>query len=230
MGFVLKRTGMDLWWSEQESNWVKSPADARIWRAREGAQTSVSRISRFIWANFFPQNFAIEERPELEPHADEPHLFVTPKAFTFTTMEEAKLILGELRDHQLKIESSLHQRLPKSSPQQRREYLARRHDLRYALSCIIRKAKYVHDWISVHNLVGSGQTAKKTRKFGTNILVEAQKAVDLFISCKERGLSDKDARDVVLDQVAFMVCQVYGTPRVDPGAPEAQEQPLEEIP
>lgn len=211
MGFVIKRTDMELWWSDSDSNWVKEPEQGRIWRSRDAALNSISRISRFVSGKFIPERYSVEDRPEIAPHEDEPSIFVTPKIFKFDTEEEAQAHLEELRDHQLKIEAALHQRSATAGGRQH-EYLARRDDLRFALSCIIRKAKWVANWISVHRMVDSGSVAKKTRKFGTNILIEVNQAIDLFIGCKERGLTDEHAKEVVMDQVTLMVCDYYGVP------------------
>lgn len=220
MGFCVKRWDMDLWWSDSQSTWVKEPRDGRIWRTRDAALNSINRISRYISGKFVPGRYTVDEHPNLDPHDDEPFIFVTPKIFKVTTMLEAKALLEELRDHQLRIESALHERVAMDRTKQR-EYVARRQDLRYALSCIIRKAKFVRNWITIHNLAEDAKpgttAAKRVRKYGANILTEVRKAVDLFGSCLEKGLSPDDAKEVVMDQVTLELCDLYGTPQPKDG-------------
>lgn len=211
MGFLIRRADKELWWSDRVSNWVADPREGRVWATRDLAVNAVSRISRYTAGKFAPERFVIKEFPDLVPPADEAAIFGTPIIFKLEDVDQAKEVLGLLRGQQLKIEGKLTERQSLGGPAQK-EWLGRRADLRFALSCIIRKARYVNNWINIQNTAEKGYQNKTTRRFGLSILTEAEKTLDLFMSCKERGLSDEDAREVALDQLAILVCELYGTP------------------
>lgn len=132
----------------------------------------------------------------LQPRYDPPKI---------ENIEQAEIILRNLRDGQLEIEAALslktrHHRDGREFT--RWEFRTWRERALIALMHRKKEIRYVEDWIKSWRKLSEGKSGRRTGKVARGVLNDIAEALDMFAEVKKAGLGDAEAKTTVLEKFA----------------------------
>ncbi len=120
------------------------------------------------------------------------------------SIEEAERLKAELADMQVDIQTQLGDRdkhHPDGSRFTSNEYWQWRKKASFAMACGVKQLRFLKQWIKNYNKINGTHGGNPKAKKG--LVIECEKAIDLFLSYKKQGLSDEDSKLAVLDEMTL---------------------------